>query len=170
MDGIAVILNPANGVTNLTKQQIKDIYTGAVNDWSQVGGTAGKIVVISRDTSSGTYEAFGASALGGAKVRGDALLQASNQAVATTVANTPASIGYIGLGYLNDKVKAVTVNSIECKKETVLNKTYPLSRPLFMYTNGKPAGAAKMFLDFILSMDGQKIVEDSGFVALPVGK
>ncbi len=166
MDGIAVILNPGNGVKNLTKKQIKDIYTGNISDWSKVGGDAGKIVVVSRDTASGTYEAFGALAIDGAKVRGDALLQASNQAVATTVGTTPGGIGYIGLGYLTEKVKAVTVNGIECKKENVLNNSYPLSRPLYMYTNGKPQGAGKKFIDFILSNEGQKIVEEAGFVAL----
>jgi len=166
MDGIAVVVNPSNGVKNLTKKQVKDIYTGNISDWAQVGGAAGKIVVVSRDTSSGTYEAFGALAIDGAKVRGDALLQASNQAIATTVGTTPAAIGYIGLGYLTEKVKAVTVNGVECKKENVLNNSYPYSRPLYMYTNGKPEGAKKTFIDFVLSAEGQKIVEESGFVPL----
>ena len=166
LDGIAVIVNPANKVTNLTKKQVKDIYTGSVSDWSQVGGSAGKIIVVSRDTSSGTYEAFGTLALDGAKVRPDALLQAASQAVATTVSKTPGAIGYTGIGYISDIVKAININDIECKKETVWSNTYPYARPLFMYTNGKPQGETKKFIDFVLSADGQKIVEEQGFVPL----
>ena len=143
MDGIAVIVNPANNVSALSKKQIKDIYTGAVSDWSEVGGDNQKIVVISRDTSSGTFEAFGELALDKAKVRPDALMQASNQAVASTVARTPGAIGYVGLGYLSSEVKAVTVNGVMPSKETVLNNKYPFGRPLFMYTNGEPKGMVK---------------------------
>ncbi len=166
MDGIAVIVNSGNGVGNLTIEQIKDIYTGKVSDWSQVGGTGGKIVVISRDSSSGTYEAFNELALKKAKVRNDALLSASNQAVVTTVAKTRGAIGYAGLGYLSEEVKALTVNGVECSKDTVLSGNYPLARPLFMYTNGKPSGDVKSFMDFVLSAEGQIIVEEQGFVGL----
>lgn len=166
MDGIAVVINPSNTIKAFTKKQVKDIYIGAISDWSQLGGVPGKIVVFSRDTSSGTYEAFGALALGGTKPKPDALLQASNQAVVTSVAKTPQGIGYAGLGYVNDSVKAIPVDGVECTKTTVLSAKYPLSRPLYMYTNGKPQGNAKIVIDFILSEEGQKIVEEQGFVAL----
>ncbi|MCX5777440.1 MAG: phosphate ABC transporter substrate-binding protein [Candidatus Firestonebacteria bacterium] len=166
LDGIAVIVNKMNYISGLTKKQVKGIYTGSISDWSQVGGTAGKIVVVSRDTSSGTYEAFGALAMDGGKMRPDALLQAASQAVATTVSKTPGAIGYVGIGYINDTVKALNINEVECKKDTVWSNTYPYSRPLFMYTSGKPKGESKKFIDFILSADGQKIVEDQGFVPL----
>jgi len=164
MDGLAVILNPANTITALTKKQIKDIYTGVISDWKDVGGAAGKIVVMSRDSSSGSFEAFGSLALDGAKVRGDALMDASNQGIATKVANTPGAIGYVGIGYISDAVKAVTVNGIVCSKDTVLSGKYPLSRPLFMITNGEPTGAVKQYIDFVLSAEGQKLVGDTGFV------
>ncbi len=166
LDGIAVVVNPKNGVTGLTKKQVKGIYTGGISDWAQVGGTAGKIIVVSRDTSSGTYEAFGALAMDGEKMRPDALLQAASQAVATTVSKTPGAIGYVGIGYISDTVKALNINEVECKKETVWNNTYPYARPLFMYTNGKPKGEAKKFIDFVVSAEGQKIVEEQGFVPL----
>ena len=166
MDGIAVVVNNANGITALTKKQVKGIYTGSISDWSQVGGAAGKIVVVSRDSASGTFEAFGELALDKVKVRSDALMQASNQAVAGVVEKTPDAIGYVGLGYVTKELKAVTVDGIDCSKKTVLMKQYPYSRPLFMYTNGKPMGVAKNFIDFILSSEGQNIVEEQGFVAL----
>lgn len=166
MDGIAVIVNPSNPISALSKAQIKDIYTGVISDWSALDGNGGKIVVISRDSSSGTYEAFGELVLGGKKPRADALLQASNQAVAQTVARTPGAIGYVGLGYITDSVKALTVNGIMPSRETVLSGKYPVSRPLFMYSNGQPKGLVKDFLDFIKSSDGQKIVEEQGFVGL----
>jgi phosphate transport system substrate-binding protein len=166
MDGICVIVNPSNPVEALTRKQVKDIFTGKISDWGQVGGSSGKIVVVSRDTSSGTFEAFGELALEKAKVRPDALMQASNQAVATTIAETPAAIGYIGLGYVTSDVKAIDIDGVTPSKETVLSGKYPIGRPLFMYTNGEPTGLAKEFIDFILSEEGQELVEEEGFVGL----
>jgi len=166
MDGICVIVNPSNSVSALTKKQVKDIYTGKISSWKQVGGSGGKIVVVSRDTASGTFEAFGELALAKEKVRPDALMQASNQAIATTVAGTPGAIGYIGLGYLSEHVKAVDIDGIKASKATVLSGKYPIGRPLFMYTNGAPKGLVKEFLDFILSEEGQQLVEQQGFVGL----
>ncbi|MBN1445269.1 MAG: phosphate ABC transporter substrate-binding protein [Candidatus Omnitrophica bacterium] len=166
LDGIAVIVNPSNGITKLTIAQIKDIYTGKISNWSQAGGANAQIVVISRDSSSGTFETFNELALGGAKVRPDALMQASNQAVATTVAQTPAGIGYVGLGYLSSSVKAVAVDGTMPSNQTVLSQKYKLARPLFMYTNGEPKGAVKQYMDFVTGTEGQKIVEDLGFVGL----
>ncbi len=166
MDGICVIVNTGNNVKVLSKKQIKSIYTGSISNWSQVGGENEKIVVVSRDSSSGTFEAFGTLALDGAKVRSDALMQASNQAVASTVARTPGAIGYVGLGYLTPEVKAVSVDGAIPSKETVLTNAYSLGRPLFMYTNGTPKGMLKELLDFIKSAEGQKLVEEEGFVGL----
>ncbi|MFA5005077.1 MAG: phosphate ABC transporter substrate-binding protein [Candidatus Omnitrophota bacterium] len=166
MDGIAVVINPGNNISTLSKQQIKDIYTGKISNWSELGGLSAKIVVISRDTSSGTFEAFAELALDKSKVRPDALMQASNQAVASTVARTPGAIGYVGLGYISPEVKAVAVNGVMPSKETVLSNKYPIGRPLFMYTNGEPKGTASELLNFIKSTEGQKLVEKEGFVGL----
>ena len=167
MDGIAVIVHPSNRINAITKKQIKAIYTGKVSNWSQIGGVGGgKIVVISRDSASGTFEAFNKLALDKARVRPDALLQASNRAVATTVARTPGAIGYVGLGFVSSSVKAVAVDGVRASKETVLSNEYPLSRPLFMYTNGKPKGAAKEFINFVVSAEGQRLAEENGYVGL----
>lgn len=166
MDGIAVVVHPSNPITALAKKQVKDIYTGKISNWSEVGGSAGQIVVIGRDSASGTFEAFTELALNKEKTRPDALLEASNQAVATTVAKTPGAIGYIGLGYITSSVKPITIDGVVCKKETVLSAEYPYSRPLFMYTNGKPTGAVKEFLDFVVGSEGQKLAEANGYVGL----
>ncbi|MFA5349791.1 MAG: phosphate ABC transporter substrate-binding protein [Candidatus Omnitrophota bacterium] len=166
MDGIAVIVNPSNTINNMTKQQISNIYIGKTSNWSNLGGSSGKIVVISRDNASGTFEAFTEKALDKQRTRPDALSQASNQAVVQTVSSTPGAIGYIGLGYISDKVKSVTVNGVECTKETVLSGEYLLARPLFMYTNGRPKGVVKDYLDFVLSAEGQSLIEKEGYVGL----
>ncbi len=165
-DGICVIIHPSNSVKGLSLEDLKAIYTGQISEWSKVGGEAKPIVVISRDTASGTFETFNELALKEEKARDDALMLASNQAVATTVAKTPGAIGYVGLGYLSDKVKALEIDGVEPSEKTVVSGEYKLSRPLFMYTNGKPKGLAKKFIDFVLSLAGQRIVEDVGFVPL----
>jgi len=166
MDGLAVIVHPSNKLNGLTKNQVKDIYIGKISDWSAWGGEKQKIVVVSRDSASGTFESFGEMALDKEKVRADALMQASNQAVASTVSKTPGAIGYVGLGYITPQVKALTLDGVIPSRETVLNNKYKLARPLFMYTNGAPQGVVKDFLDFVLSEEGQKLVEETGFVGL----
>jgi len=165
-DAIAVAVHPSNGINGLTLEQIKAIYTGEISNWSNLGGSDQSIVIISRDSSSGTFETFNELALDGEKVRPDALLQASNSAVATTVANTPGAIGYIGLGYVSEKVKAISVDNVMPSKETVNSGDYALARPLFMYTDGEPTGAVKKFLDFVMSEEGQKLVEENGYISL----
>lgn len=165
MDGIAVVVNPSNPVRSLSKSQVKNIFTGKISNWKEVGGNDEKIIVVSRDSASGTFEAFGELALNKEKVRSDALMQASNQAVATTIRNTKGAIGYIGLGYMKD-LADVSIDGIEASVETVLSGKYPYSRPLFMYSNGPAKGEAKEYIDFILSEDGQNIVKREGFVGL----
>ena len=168
-DGIVPIVNPDNPVTNLTLAQLKDIYTGKVTDWKDVGGKPGTIVVVSRDSSSGTYKAWGEMVLGKeARVMPAAQLQAFSGSVVETVARTPQAIGYVGIGYTNTpSIKSVSVEGVKASADTVLNKTYKIGRPLYMFTNGEPKGMAAEYLKFILSPEGQKMVKDEGFVPLP---
>lgn len=166
MDAIALIVNPANEVSALTKEQVKDIFTGKITNWKDLGGDDRKIVLVSRDSASGTFEAFTELALQGAKTNKKALMQASNQGVAGIVATTPGAIGYVGLGYLTDKTKTIVLGGVSPTVETVLNKSYVFSRPLFMYTNGAPEGEVKGYLDFVTSEQGQKIAQELGFVPL----
>ncbi|MFH1714703.1 MAG: PstS family phosphate ABC transporter substrate-binding protein [Elusimicrobiota bacterium] len=166
MDGIAVIVHPSNSIKGLTKKQLKDIYTGKLSRWSELNISEKSIVVVSRDSASGTFEAFNGLALDNQKVRADALLEASNKAVAAVVATTPGAIGYVGLGYVTQSVKKITIDGIVCDKNTVLSGKYTLGRPLFMYTNGAPKGAVKDYLDYVLSEEGQKIVEEAGYIGI----
>ncbi|HQF67922.1 MAG TPA: PstS family phosphate ABC transporter substrate-binding protein [Candidatus Cloacimonadota bacterium] len=166
LDGIAILTHKSNTVSNLSVKQLKAIYTGEIKNWKDLGGPNLPIVVISRDVASGTFEVFNEKALGGAKVISSALLLASNNAVVTSVADTPGAIGYAGLGYLGEGVKTVSINNITPSKATVQNNSYPLSRKLYMYTNGKAKGAVSSYIAFIQSAAGQKIVENEGFVAL----
>lgn len=165
-DGIAVIVNPKNPISALTKAQIKDIYTGKIKNWAQLGGFKKEIVVVSRETTSGTFECFNKIVLKKAKVTPYSLLQAANAGVLQTVAQSEGAIGYVGIGYLDKRIKAIKVEGVYPAVATVVDGTYPISRPLFMYTNGKPKGLCARFIDFVLSPKGQKIVEEEGFVKL----
>jgi phosphate transport system substrate-binding protein len=167
MDGIAVIVHTSNPIQGLTMEQIIDIYIGKITNWKELGGEDQKIVLVSRDSSSGTYEIFETIVLQGKKVTPNSLSQTSNQTVATIISTTKGAIGYVGLGYVSNNVKALKVNEVIPEKAMVINGTYPISRPLFMYTNGAPQGIAKDFIKFIWSEEGQKIVEEQGFLPLP---
>jgi phosphate transport system substrate-binding protein len=164
IDAIVPIVNPRNKVNGLTLDQLSQIYQGKITNWKEVGGDNIPIVVVSRDSSSGTYESWGHLVLNGAKVTPKAQLQASSGAVVQTVSKNRYAIGYIGLGYLNRSVKGVSVNGIQASVQTVLAKTYPIARPLYMYTDGQPKGEAAGFIRFVLSPAGQKLVEKEGFV------
>lgn len=166
MDGIAVVAHPSVDMDRITIETIKGIFTGKFSNWAEVGSGRKKIVVISRDSASGTFEAFNTLVLGGSRVRPDALMGASNQAVVNIVSSTEGAIGYIGMGYLQESIKALTVNGVYPSKKTVLDKTYPLSRPLFMYTDGQPKGDVGKFMNFVFSSEGQKLVEEQGFVGV----
>lgn len=163
-DGLAVVVNPKTPVDSITIENLKKIFTGEIENWKDVGGPNKAIVAISRDYSSGTFEVFKELVLEGAKVKDGALMLASNKAVATTVSTTPFSIGYIGLGYLSDDVKALTVDGVKASEETVKKGEYKLARPLFMYTNGEPKGMVKTFMDFVFSSQGQEIARKVGYV------
>ncbi len=166
-DCIVPVVHPGNTVTNLTLDQLKGIYKGEIKNWKEVGGPDLKIVVISRDTSSGTYEVWEHKVMKKERVYPGALLQASNGAVAQAVAKNKNAIGYIGLGYVNDSVKALTADNVKGSSETTLNGTYPISRPLYMFTNKWPAGEIAKFVNYVMHPDkGQKMIKDLGFVPL----
>ncbi len=166
-DMIVPVVHPSNRVANLTKEQLKGIYDGSINNWKVVGGEDMKIVVISRDTSSGTYEYWHEDVLKKTDTRKDALLQASNGAIVNAVSNNKKAIGYIGFGYLNDSVKALKVNSVTATIENGKSKKYPISRELFMYTNAKTMSKeTKDFVNYLLGKDGQALVKKAGFIPL----
>ena len=167
IDAIVPIVNPKNKVKGLTVDQLSQIYQGKITNWKDVGGENLEIVVISRDSSSGTFEAWGELVLNKAKVSPRAQLQASSGAIVQAVSKNRYAIGYIGLGYLDKSVKVLSVNGVQASEKTALSKEYPVSRSLYMYTNGQPKGETAKFITFVLSPAGQKLVAQEGFVPLP---
>ena len=167
-DGLTVVVNPANPVDQLTYDQIKGIYDGSISNWKDVGGPDKEIVVINRDSSSGTYGYFQEEILGeDNEFREDAISTSSNGAVLQSVSQNDAAIGYIGFAYLTDNVKGVAVDKgngmVEPTAENILTGDYPLARPLHFYTDGQPTGLAADFTEYILSEEGTEIVYDVGY-------
>jgi len=166
-DSIIPVVHPSNPMTNITLDQLKAIYKGDITNFKELDGPDLKIVVCSRDTSSGTYETWEGKVLKGERVTPRAQIMASNGAIVQAVSNNKYAIGYIGIGYVNSSVKGLTVNGIQGTNETTLNGTYPISRPLFMFTNGWPEGDTLNFINYMLNPEkGQKHVADSGYVPL----
>ncbi len=166
-DCIVPVVHPSNPVKDFTLEQLKGIYMGTITNWKDVGGPDGEIVVISRDTSSGTYEVWEEKVMKKERVAPSALLQASNGAVAQAISKNKNAIGYLGIGYLDKSVKAATVNGVAGTAETALNGSFPVSRALFMFTRGWPNGDTLQFINYMLNpQKGQKHVKDAGFVPL----
>jgi phosphate transport system substrate-binding protein len=177
MDAIAVVVHPSNPVDKLTLQQISDIYTSKITNWNQVGGEDRPIVLLSRESNSGTYTYFLENVVRMGDIKSkllfspDTLLMPSSEGISTEVRQNPNAIGYDGLGYVTSDQKVVAVardiqgTYVLPSIKTVLDDSYPISRPLFMYTNGEPIGVVKDYLDWILG-EGQTLVPTLGFVPL----
>lgn len=180
-DALAVVVHPSNPVSELTIAQLSGIYTGKIKNWKEVGGEDRDIVVLSRDTSSGTHEFFKEHVVQmkgldtadksleyGSKVQ---LLPSTEEGI-VEVAKNPHAIFYPGLGYLNDDVKPLAIKAtaddaaVLPSVKTALDGTYPVARPLFFYTDGEPTGAIRAFIDYCLSAAGQQQVEAVGYVPL----
>ncbi len=166
-DGIAVVVHPDVAVENLTMEQVREIFSGTVTNWNQVGGPDQAIFVVSREEGSGTRAAFEEMVMGeDVLIAANAILQSSNGAVRTTVATTPNSIGFLSFGYIDESVKIVSIEGVAPTEENAANGTYPVVRPLNMLTDGEPSGVEKAFLEFVLGAEGQALVRDEGY--LPV--
>lgn len=175
-DAIAVIVNPENPVNELTLQQISDIYSGKITNWSEVGGDDRPIVKLSRETNSGTHVYFLETVLrlGNKEDKTlfstDTLLLPSSEGIISEVRDNPNAIGYDGLGYVPDDLKMIAIAKeagapyVLPSIETVNDKSYAIARDLYMYTNGEPSGVIKEYLEWILSAEAQQIVADLGFV------
>ena len=166
-DAILLIVNPGNTVDRLTLEQVRGIYNGTYTNWNQVGGSDQQIVVVGRDSASGTREFFAEYVL---KKEDFVKTQEefnSNGGIQQKVSQTPGAIGYVGLGY-TEGVKALRLDvggtAVEPTLENIKNKEYPISRPLFMLTNGEPDGLARQYLDFIMSAEGQEIVASVDYI------
>jgi len=166
-DGIAVIVNTANSIKGLTRKQVEQIFTGEITDWSAVGGSGGKISVYTRNTSSGTYAEFKELAMKKRDYAPDSQKLAGNEQIAQEVGKNPNGVGYVGLAYTKASgIRVVPIDGASPSKESVLAESYPYARPTFFYTNGEPTGAVKEFIDFTVGPEGQKIVEQVGFVPI----
>jgi phosphate transport system substrate-binding protein len=180
LDGLAVVTSPANPVGKLTLEQLAGIFTGRISNWKEVGGKDERIVILSREVNSGTHVYFKEHVLRNNNTNGkeefapSALMLSSSQAIADEVAANPSAIGYYGMGYISSKQKTIAVarddkaEYVEPSIENVLSGKYPISRPLFLYTNDQPQGLIKKFVDYALSKEGQDIVVKTDFV--PVKK
>ena len=178
LDGLAVVVNPKNPIDKLTVDKLAGIFTGRIKNWNELGGMNEKIVILSREVNSGTHVYFKEHVLrkmdpnSKEEFAPGALMLSSSQAIADEVATNPAAIGYYGMGYISPKQKPVAIAKDEASDfvtpsiGNVLNGSYPISRPLFLYTNGVPAGLTKKFVDFTLSKEGQDLVLATDFVPI----
>ena len=177
-DGIAVIVNPKNPVDRLTLQQVSDIFSGNINNWTEVGGEDRPIVRLSREVNSGTHVYFLETVVRMGDNKDDTLfststlLLPSSEGITAEITQNRNAIGYDGLGYVTDAVKTIalapddTSPYVSPTVETVMDSSYPVSRSLYMYTPGEPRGETKVYLDWIFGPDAQAIVKDLGFVPL----
>ncbi|TJX13462.1 phosphate ABC transporter substrate-binding protein [Tissierella creatinini] len=169
-DGLVLIVNPKNPLENLALDQIRNIYTGIITDWSQVGGSTANIHLIAREEGSGTRSAFTELVMGEAEITPKAIVQDSNGSVMQLVAGDPNAIGFISLGLVNDEVKALHLDGIEATAENIMNDSYKLSRPFLFVTKGEPTGLTKSFIDFTLSLEGQELLSKEGLIPSREGK
>ena len=163
-DGIALVGHPSNTVSDLSLEQVKAIYQGTITNWKEVGGADSEIVLIGRDSSSGTREFFTEFVLDKEDAAKEMQELNSNGAVAQAVSITPGAIGYVSLEYVDDSLKAFSIGGVAPTVENVISGVYEINRPLLMITNGEPEGLAADYLAFILSEEGQQILKDSGFI------
>lgn len=170
-DALAVIVNPSNPVTKLTRAQLEGIFTGKITNWKQVGGPDLKIIAYSRETSSGTYEFFKEHVLLNKNYVNSILSMPATGAIIQSISQTKGAIGYVGLAYLNKSVKDIHVsfdgkNFVEATMENAIDKSYPIVRPLYFYYDKKSEAKNSPYINFILSEQGQKIVREVGYVPL----
>jgi len=176
LDGVSIVVNPQNPISELTVDQLAAIYTGKINNWREVGGKDASIVVLSRDSNSGTHVFFKEHILQAkdkkAEYGSDVQFLPTNQSIHDEVARNPNAIGYIGLGYVTPEVKVLGIKkdasspAIKPDPATIKDGSYPVARPLFVTTRGEPSGIIKDYIDWILGPDGQKIVSDLDFVPI----
>ena len=159
-DGIAIVAHPSQNVTGLTTEQVRNIFSGNITNWSEVGGADAAIAVICREEGSGTRAAFEEMVMGEDLITETALLLPSNGAVRTAVSEDENAIGFVSFGYLDATVKALDIDGVEATVETALSGDYPIVRPLLLLTLGEPTGKVAEFIDFCLSPDGQAIVAE----------
>ena len=166
IDGVAVVLNPANKVKELTSAQVADIYAGKITDWKELGGEEGQIDVYGREDGSGTREVFTDKVIKGVTLISSTNVVNSNGAMKTAVAKDKRAIGYVGIGYIDRTVRAPKLDGMTATQKNAAKGKYTVVRDLFMNTKGEPAGITKLLIDYIYSPEGAKIISDNGYIPL----
>jgi phosphate transport system substrate-binding protein len=165
-DAIAVIVHPSNPVADLSLDQIRQVFSGKIRNWGEVGGLFHPIVLVTREEGSGTREAFQKMVMEKEEINLEALVQDSNGAIRQVVAGDPNAVGYISLGLVNEKVKAIEISSVEPNVRNIVNRRYKLVRPFLFVFIKRPEGEANSFLEFILSSEGQGLLAKEGLVSV----
>jgi len=165
-DGIAVIVHPSNPLGNLSLEQLRQLFQGKITDWRDLCLPPHAIDLITREEGSGTREAFEHMVMGKTEFTPSALVQDSNGAVREIVAGDPYSLGYISAGLVDERVKAVAIDGILPARENIKNQTYKLVRRFLLVSRVPPAGECKAFVDFVLSPQGQRLLEAEGLVGV----
>ena len=164
IDGVGVVVNPANKVQSLTKDQLKDIFSGKIDNWSALGGVKHAITVYTRDEASGTRAVFWEKALDKENISTKALFIPSNGAMKTAVANDPYAIGYVSVGHMDETVAPVALDGVTPTLDTVKSGQYKIARGLYSNTKGDPSGLTLLFINYLFSSEGQKIAAEKGFI------
>jgi phosphate transport system substrate-binding protein len=164
IDGVGVVAHPDNPVKSLSTQQLKDVYSGKIGNWKDLGGPDHAVTIYTRDEASGTRDVFWKKALDKSDISEKALFVPSNGAMKTAVANDPYAIGYVSVGHMDDSVAPVAIDGVTPTLETVQNGQYTVARGLYSNTLGEPQGLAKIFIDYLFSPEGQVIVAENGFI------
>ncbi len=170
IDGVAVVVNPENKVDALTAQQVIDIYAGKIKDWKEVGGEPGAINVFGREDGSGTREVFMEKAINKGSLAASINIVSSNGAMKTAVSQDKRAIGYVGIGHIDESVKAPKFDGTVPSQENAANGKYKVTRNLYMNTKGEPNGLTKLFINYIYSPEGVEITKNSGYIPLPPKK
>ncbi len=164
IDGVSIVVNPANKVRSLSQKQIMAIFAGEITNWQELGGINHRINLYTRDAGSGTRAVFWKKGLKKGKIASNANFVVSNGAMKAAISQDPYSIGYVSIGHLNDSVAPVAFNEIQPNLANVKSGRYPIARGLYSITKGEPTGLAKKLINYLLTPEGQKIVAEKGFV------
>jgi len=163
-DGLAVIVHPLNLLRGIGLAQVRDIFAGRIRTWQEVGRGSGTITVVTREEGSGTRGAFQELVMHKERIAREAIVEDSNGTVRAIVAQDPRSIGYISLGLVDGTVRALDLDGVAASDANILAGLYPLVRPFLFVTNGPPTAEARLFIDFVLSDEGQELVESGGLL------
>jgi phosphate transport system substrate-binding protein len=162
-DGIVVVVHPSNKVIGLTMDQVRNLFSGNIKNWKELGGADAPVTVVSREAGSGTRTSF-EQIVGGVKLTDNAIIQDSNGTIRETVANDVNAVGYLSHGLLNEKIKALTIDGASCVPEEIICGAYKLVRPIYFLTKTEPAGEMAAFINYVLSAEAQKIIQTSGLI------